>query len=392
MKIVKSCIICSSDDMKILLDLGDQPLANALLEDASQQALLYPLVLSQCKRCLHGQISTQLEPSLLFSSDYPFLAGQSISWVKHCEEIVNRLVEYVNTDSVNRIIDIGSNDGTLLFTFERLWGSQHRLLGVDPSDIQADYTLQPTTWEEAEIETGSARVITATNVLAHTSNPHAFISKVCKALAPNGVFYLEVPDFSKMLMTYNFTSIYHEHYSYFTLTSLLSLLISHQLWPIQIIESPMHGGSIGIIASKDPLLMSDLVISSKSHLYCSSDFHIGVGVAVKDLLTDLLSSEEPVYGYGASAKATVLLNYINDTQQTLDPSFNLSIRGVFDSAPTKIGRFIPGVDIPIYSPADIDLHKPATILILSPNIKDDIIFQAKRFGFTGSFIMLSSPV
>ena len=396
MRIVKSCIICSSDNMKILLDLGDQPLANALLEDASQQALLYPLVLSQCKRCLHGQISTQLEPSLLFSSNYPFLAGQSVSWLKHCKEIANMLVDYHEDlhsyESERRmIIDIGSNDGTLLYALENTLGDGYTFLGVDPSDMVVNYSRLQVMWEEAIINPGSASLITATNVLAHTPTPHIFLSVVYYALAKNGIFYVEVPDLNEMIIHAEFSSIYHEHYSYFTLSSLISLLSSHELWPIKIIESPMHGGSIGIVCSKNPqLLMAGGCPPMQLLPDFSNEFSEAVETSIDDLYDKLISTaKQPLYGYGASAKATVLLNYMNNmiTKSTLLPLHRL-LHGVFDSAPTKIGRYIPGVNLPILSPEDIPKLKPATILILSPNISEDLISQAKKFGFEGDFLFI----
>lgn len=376
---VHNCRICGSKEigLKSVLDLGDQPLANNF---ASNE--VYPLVLMFCDKCQHGQLSRKVDRNILFAGSYPFLAGQSQSWVEHCKYLVERFVR------PGGIIDIGANDGTLLGEFRKrgMVG-----VGIEPSDVSGDYVKYRRFWDQATAEDvvkihWPADIITATNVFAHVDNFVTFLDAVSIALAPNGLFIFEVPDLAELLRQCEYDTIYHEHLNYFSFQSIYTLIAGRKDLFLNSVEKvDIHGGSLLVTVFKKDNQMP-LPIMEKDFWYVDSRIHNFAEVVrqkSQELYQLVLSKKGCVYGYGASAKACVRLNY--------DKALADCIIGVFDDAPSKVGKCIPGTGIPILSPdrlrevAPNDI-RPEYILILSRNVSNDLKKKAREHGFKGQFL------
>ncbi len=400
MKLI-GCRICKSKKLERILDLGEMPLANAFLDktQVDQKEIFYPLRLVWCESCGLLQIDEIIPPEILFR-DYVYVSGTSEALRKHFEDLTTDVVNNSRLGSESLVVDIGSNDGTLLKEFKKLG---IKVVGVEPAvniakiaekegiktinDFFSKYTAKRIVKEE-----GKANAITATNVVAHTDDLDELLEGVSYLLKDEGIFVIEVPYLVDLLENTEFDTIYHEHLSYFAVRPLKKLFEKHDFKIINVEKVKIHGGTIRVFVSKkkSSYNVNDNVnqlisLEIEKGLY-EVDIYRKFAERVEKLREDLVnilhklkSEKKKVIGYGAAAKGNTLLNYYQ-----IGPEL---IEFIADLSPMKQNKFTPGTHIPVYDPEKIYEAKPDYILILAWNFADEIIKQQIKFKERGKFII-----
>lgn len=316
------CVVCGGL-LKEYLDMGEIPLANNLKENPSEEDVKYPLFVNECIVCTHKQLSVAVEPDILFSN-YLYQTGTSQSHL----EFFKRITKVISLRGVGSVLDIGCNDGSLLRCFKDLgW----EVMGIEPcKNFKYDEGITVLNGYFPRKFDRNFDVITAFNVFAHNSDPRDFLRHMANLLKPNGMIFIITTPAS----LFNF---YHEHISYFTPMSMSILANECELDIDSIVTSPMHGKSYLFELSRK----KDVIIQSK------------------DTLNNLTY---PAVGYGASAGATVLLNY-----------YGLNLEYIVDDSPTKQGKYVPGVNIPICDSKRLELDpRNLTIVITAFNLFEEL--------------------
>lgn len=381
---LSKCRICGSFQLNKWLDLGSQPLANNLLKNNNESFDKYPLEVYKCEDCTLSQLSIVVDPNKMFN-EYLWRSSTSQSWREHCKWIVGQL----NPGYRRLVVDIGANDGCLLNYFKE---KDFITLGIEPSQQGTlgaenfyNYNSAHSLWnievaQQILIDYDHADIITATNVLAHVDNVHEFLEGVKLALAPDGIFYIEVPYLKDLLSHFRFDTIYHEHLSYFTVKALYKLMSYHNLKITKIDWYPIHGGSLGVTVrhKQHPCLVDKSV---ETYLAMENNINLDYNSFQNEILLQkiyFLAALRNLKGktaiYGASAKATVFLNYMEITSG--------QIWCAFDDNQDKWFKTIPGTGIQVFEfcPDDVD-----NLILTSWNVKGDLILRARTAGFQGDF-------
>jgi hypothetical protein len=388
---LQRCRSCEAKELIQILDLGFAPPSNALLnkEDLSKGEIYYPLVLLFCQECKLAQTRDFHTGEALFTPDYPYLSSTSSTWTKHAHELVDTVIREFNLDRNSLVAEIASNDGYLL---ERLVQRGIPAYGIEPTKLAADIStskghnvyncfLDLNTASQIRSERGGADVVIANNVLAHVPALRQFTEASKLLLARNGILVIEVQYFGQLLKQTLFDTIYHEHYSYFSATSIRNLFDRYELGIYRIEIVPTHGGSIRVYAKNNSvstnfesqiLSMIDLEVKAtnlKTLLGFQKSVH-ELERKVKVFFSNQKSRGNTVAGLGAAAKGNTLIN-----------SFRLGpddIRYVFDSASSKHGKFLPGSHIPIHPMDKInEFTEIDTFVALPWNISKEIAFLAR---------------
>jgi len=402
---IKACRICGGKNLLKFLSLGEMPIPNGFLKriDLNKPEEKYPLEVCVCEYCWLVQLTHTVPPEIMFRN-YLYIPSTSETMLLHFKTMAEEIIKEYNLTGRDLVIDIGSNDGTLLTYFKE---KEIRVLGIDPATNLAQIATMKgirtiddffTTNLALKIvrEEGPVKVITATNVVAHINDLHDLINGVEKLLTPDGVFIMEFPYFVDLLDKNEFDTIYHEHLSYFSLLPLTELFNMHHMTIINLKRTPVHGGSILITSARINSLyhQSDIVQEylqnerlkklNKSIAY--TDFARRVEVIKRDLIQMLCKMKKQgkrIIGYGASAKGNVLLNYCNIDTRLLDY--------IVDSIPYKQGLFSPGVHIPIYPEHKLETDQPDFALLLSWNFADEILRKQIKFREKGGQFIITIP-
>lgn len=384
---VHICRLCKSALNKPVLVLPDTPLANEFVKTKEKQDL-FPLEVCSCSKCGHYQLTESVGPIRLFRN-YLFVAGTSPVNVEHFKQYAIHMVEKFALKPGSRILDIASNDGTLLKQFVTLGMS---VLGIDPARNLAEEANKngiPTIPEfftedrsdEMLKERGKFDVITANNVFAHVPDLADFAKGVKKLLAHNGVFSFEVSYFVDVCDKTLFDTMYHEHSSYHTLTPLIPFFQSHGLEVFDVERISNHGGSIRVFVrhalsgyhqitnaaviemlKQEEGIYKNVEILKKNIKY--------LGLELRDKLRDYKEQGKSIAIFGAPAKATTLMYVLGIKKEWIDFAV--------DDAPLKQGTFTPGMHIPVYTSRAIIEHEPDVILILAWNFADSIINNVQK--------------
>ena len=390
--------------MRLGLDLGTLPLANSFLSvqrasDPTPEPR-YPLQMFHCSDCGLIQLLDLVDRKEMFD-DYAFLTATANTSLIHFDQYAKDLTQLLPLDTQDLVVDIGSNDGTLLRAFKTQGAS---VLGIEPARNIADLAIVngiPTLNEYfgaptvQRIGQGKARIITANNVVSHVGDLNGFVQSVEKLLEPRGLFAFEVPWVVDILRHYNFDIVYHEHLSYFGFKPLSKVLEKHSLELIDLQYFPrIHGGSLrGIAAHRNtyPKQLETLerVFRDEER---GADFHALEQFShrvqkfkgeLNRLLQTMKKDENTIVGYGAPAKATILLNYCSIDRSTLN--------FVIDTTPYKQGKFIPGVRIPIVPPDEFRKAAPDYALLLAWNFKDEILTKEREYLKSGGRFIVPFP-
>lgn len=396
--LINRCQLCNYPTREII-SLGDIPLVDGLIDPAkaSHPAAKYPTPLLFCPECTLVQLGCIVDPKLLFPPDYPYTSSTTAVLRHNFQELALESQEFMPLQKNDLVIDIGCNDGNLLTNFK----DRAKVLGVTPEDmgnvarqkginvIQSYFTPQIT--QAILTGYGQARIITATNVLAHFKHVHEAVDDIKKLLKPDGIFISESGYFLAMLDELQYDSIHHEHLRYYTLTTLDYLFKKHGLEIIHAKRIPTHGGSIRVYASRPgthPVRSSVAeILQSEQKKNLNKELLDGFReriiankTAIHKLLTDIKQAGKTVAGISAPGRATALLNYAGITRELL--SRTLEIEGS-----QKIGKIIPGTDILIAREAELYANPPDYALILSWHFANELMPKIKSKGFKGNFIL-----
>jgi SAM-dependent methyltransferase len=385
-----NCRVCDGTSFRDVIDLGPMPLVNNLLAQPHDPCPRSPLELVVCRECGLGQLTETPPPDLMFR-DYRYFSSQSDTMVEHARALVERHVA-----PGRRVVEIASNDGYLL---RHAIARNATVLGVEPAVNVARFAEEqgvPTlcayfdraTAEEARRSFGPADVMFANNVLAHVPDPNEIAAGIAALLADDGVAHVEVPSLLRLVDAGAFDTIYHEHYSYFTVTSLRRLFGQHGLRIVDVREIPIHGGSLHLEIARDG---DETAVQT----HCRHEAERGVldatpctGLArrvdrLRADLADVLAPYLRVAAYGAAAKGIVLLNVLG-----LDAT---RIPWVADVSPAKQGRFVPGTGQPIVPPERLIMEAPDACLLLPWNIESEILRRNATYLEGGGRFVVPLP-
>jgi len=382
------------------------PLSNAFLEVHALQKMepFYPLHAYVCSSCFLVQLPLFESPQHIFS-DYAYFSSYCDSWLSHASRYTDAITSRFDLNSSHQVIEIASNDGYLLQYFKE---KNIPVLGIEPAANVAQVAEKkgiPTRVQFFGTDTANALVheglqadlLIGNNVLAHVPNVNDFVAGMKIALKPNGVITMEVPHLMRLMEANQFDTIYHEHFSYFSFTTLQKIFAKQDLVVFDVEELPTHGGSLRIyarhIADKTKSMSEEVYALSireeKARLHnmdCYTAFAEQVRETKRALLDFLIQAKRAgknIVGYGAPAKGNTLLNYCGIRQDFLDYTV--------DRSPHKQGRYLPGTRIPIYAPEKIRQTQPDYVLILPWNIKDEIIEQVDYIREWGGKFVIPIP-
>jgi len=384
------------------VDLGMSPLCESFVAaDALQTGeMFYPLNVKICSRCWLGQLGQYVRPDHLFT-EYAYYSSFSQSWLRHAERYVEMATARFGLDQNSFVVEVASNDGYLLRNFV---GRGIPCLGIEPAQNiarAAEAMAVPTLASffgrmlacTLAAQGRGADLLIGNNVLAQVPDLNDFAAGLAILLKPDGVLTLEVPHLARLIQGNQFDTIYHEHFSYFSLASIYHLMASHGMRVFDVEELPTHGGSLRVFACH----------TSAHHAETPSvkrlrDFESAAGVRelatyqkfqqqvcetkrkLFELLTGLKRSGARIAGYGAPGKGNTLLNYCGIGTDFLD--FTV------DRNPYKHGMFLPGSRIPIFAPDAIDQNRPDYVMILPWNLTAEITAQLARIAsWDGRFII-----
>jgi len=379
---ISCCRICESERIIPFFDLGIQPLANSLLDDLSEQEQKYPLSLSFCSDCNLVQLNHTIDPKLLFSN-YVWLSSTSTSSLNYAKQFCQSIIRKKKINKDSYILEIASNDGSFLMPFIQ---KGINVLGVDPAENIVDIARKngiPTIcsfWkkslaDEIKAEKGYPSIIFARNVLPHVANINEFMSAVRMIAQNDTLLVFEVHYAGKILDELHYDSIYHEHLCYFSLKSLESLLMRHQIFINDIFESPISGGSIVVFAGiqkkeKSAFLKKYGEQESNRQINMISKWtnFSKLATAHKEQMNAMIEQQVQkgamITGYGASARSSTLLNYCNISSE--------QIKVIADKNFLKQNKYTPGSKILINTPDNVLSKKPDVIVILAWNFLAEI--------------------
>ena len=396
-----SCIVCGGESVEQFLDLGETALANKFLteDELDTPEPTYPLRVGFCHGCGHVQLTERVPPSAMFE-DYLYLSSASDTLRSHLYELSDIVVTRHDLTPDDLVIDIGCNDGTLLLGFAR---HGVRTLGVDPARNLAELAehsgidrfvgfFDSHSSREIVDRWGHASVITATNTFPHIPELHDFMEAIGRALAPGGAFVIEAHYLVDMLEQGAFDTIYHEHVSYWALGPMQALFERHGMQAVHAERLPIHHGQLRITVQRqgegDVDSSVDRILERERELeidrFSTYEAFAGETHRIKQELNEtvatLLHDHNRVVGYGAPAKGSTLLSFLE-----LGPD---KISYIVDRSPLKQGRYTPGSHIPVVAPERLLTDQPDYVLLLAWNFADEVLDQQADYrGRGGRFII-----
>lgn len=399
MATVTEIINCRSCGTKLpppFLDLGKTPLANSYVKEQGDNERFYPLAVSLCRKCYLVQLTHTVNPEDIFS-DYAYFSSYSNSFLEHAKKFVDFVMMTYPRD---RILEIASNDGYLLQYFKQY---NVDIIGIEPAKNIAKVAIAKgiPTFDEffnskmVQKFDKKFGLIIGNNILAHVPDINDFIFAVKLVLDDYGVATFEFPYLLLLISKMEFDTIYHEHVFYYSLLSLQSIFERQGLEIFDIKFSSMHGGSIRIFVSHKGQFNISSVVSmyelnervygldeEETYLNFASKVY-NIKIALQNLINNLKWRNCKIVAYGAPAKGNTLLNYCGLTKDDIDYTVDVS--------PHKQNLFLPGTQIPIYSPQYLLVDKPEYALMLPWNFKNEILEQQKEFLQNGGHFIIPIP-
>jgi len=385
------CRHCGLELNLPFVDLGSAPLSNAYLTEQTLHApeKWYPLRVLVCTNCWLVQTDDLAGRDELFNADYAYFSSFSMTWLAHVQRYVEDMTERFSLGSKSQVVEVAANDGYLL---QYMKAQGIPCLGVEPAASTAKTARKKgipivedffgvRLAKELLAHGKEADLITANNVLAHVPDINDFVEGFTRLLKPQGVVTFEFPHLLKLIDGNQFDTIYHEHFSYLSLTSVDYILAVNGLTVFDVEELPTHGGSLRVFAQRsdagqrlrsvrvNALLQREVQVGIYSPEYYSA-FQIKTNRVKNDFLRFLLESKcqgKTVAGYGAAAKGNTLLNFAGVHPDLLPY--------VVDLNPAKQGKFMPGSRIPIVDETYMRTHRPDWVLVLPWNLRDEVMEQ-----------------
>jgi SAM-dependent methyltransferase len=401
-----SCRFCASALVLTVVDLGMSPLCESFLpaERIEEMEPFFPLHVRACERCWLVQLPAFVAPEEIFT-EYAYFSAYSTAWVEHARQYVEMIIARLGLGDDDLVVELASNDGYLLQHFV---GTGVPTLGIDPAANVAQVAEErgvPTLvafFGEALArqlvdEGKSARVVVGNNVLAQVPDLNDFVAGVRTLLRPDGTATFEFPHLLRLLDGLQYDTIYHEHFSYFSLATISEIFGAHGLKVYDVEELWTHGGSLRVYAqhaggpnsiepSVDAILSAEEtgdLRTRKRYSRFAADVKESKR-ALLELLIDLRRAGKQVVGYGAPGKGNTLLNYCGIRTDLLDYTV--------DRNPYKHGLFTPGTHIPIHHPERIAETKPDYVVVLPWNLVDEIAEQLTYLRDWGGELIVPIPI
>ena len=401
-----TCRYCNKNLSKLFVDLGLSPLSNDYItkDRVNKGQLELPLRVAVCDNCKLVQTLELEIPDNIFNSEYKYFSSYSTSWLKHCKNYVDMIVERFSLNQDSTVIELASNDGYLLQFF-----LEHKIspIGIEPSKSVADAAIAKgintkiafwNTQYAANLKE-KADLMIANNVLAHVPDIKDFVYGMKVGLKENGVITIEFPHLLNLIKYNQYDTIYHEHFSYLSILSTKKIFEENGLKIFDIEKLETHGGSLRVYAThieNDKItinrrveeVLEEEITYGLAGQQVYDDFLVKVKNHKLDILEKLVAlkkSGNTIVGYGAAAKGNTLLNYCGIDRTIIDY--------VVDANPHKQNCLLPGSLIPILSPEEIKKTKPDYIIIIPWNLKEEIkntLSYTKEWG--AKFLVLIPQV
>jgi SAM-dependent methyltransferase len=399
------CRACGAPLEHVVADLGSSPLANSYRkpEELDGPELFYPLCALVCEACFLVQLDEFETPERIFS-DYAYFSSYSTSWLEHARGFVEDATSRFDLNAGSRVVEVASNDGYLLQYFvER----GIPVLGVEPATnvaeaaeargVETRVAFFGQRYAEALRAEGiRADLLVANNVLAHVPALNDFVAGLALLLAPDGTLVIEFPHLLNLIEKVQFDTIYHEHFSYFSLLTARELLLRHGLHLLDVEEIPTHGGSlrlyVGHAGGDEAMSGRVLELAEREQaagltgLDVYLTFSERVREAKREILTFFVESKregKTIVAYGAPAKGNTLLNYCGIGTDFIDYTV--------DRNPAKQGCYLPGSRIPIKAPDDVQRTRPDILFILPWNLREEVVEQMSFIREWGGEFAVPAP-
>ncbi len=398
-----SCRFCGHPLQHVFVDLGMSPLCQTHISASQLNRMepFYPLKAYVCERCFLVQLEQFVAPAQIFN-DYAYFSSYADSWVEHARQYCELMCQRFGINSASRVMEIASNDGYLL---QHFIAQKVAAIGIEPSEnvaLVAKSRGIPTvvkffgtqTARELAAEFGQPNLLLGNNVLAHVPDLNDFVAGMKLLLASQGVITMEFPHLLQLMAQNQFDTIYHEHFSYFSFTTVREVFAYHGIELFDVEMLPTHGGSLRIYgkhtsdSSKQTTSRVNELLDTEERagvrrLATYRTFNEQVRATKRALLTFLIDAKQAgkrIVGYGAPGKGNTLLNYCGIGTDFID--FTV------DRNPHKQGKFTPGMHIPILHPDELIKARPDFVLILPWNLKDEILTTVGRTpGLTARFVV-----
>lgn len=390
-----NCRICVRKIPESTFSLGDQPVSNSYLDPSAGAERKYPLDLYYCDICKSMQIDEVVSAEEIFADDYPYASSCSSTWLEHCTSYVDYVIDRFKLDKSRPIMEIASNDGCLLKNFV---DRGYTVKGVEPAagvadiaianGVDTDKVFCNTDYVKDYLEVNKMpQLIIANNVIAHNPRVLDFVLSIGSLLDRDGVFTVEFPHLYNLIKLNQFDTIYHEHYSYFTLHSIRLLLEKCGLAVFDVQELPTHGGSLRVFAqhafeSKQTInfkAIQDVIDKERDLGLYKPEAYKEFSENIKKIKSDFLAflakakmEGKRVVAYGAPAKGNTFLNYCGVTSEDIEYTV--------DRSSFKVGKLLPGSRIPICDVDKILKDSPDYVVILPWNIKKEVMDILKDIG------------
>lgn len=400
------CRFCGAKLERTFVDLGMSPLCETYpsAEQLNRGEIYYPLHVFVCERCLLVQLEEYERPENIFS-DYAYFSSYSDSWLRHSEEYCKQMAAELGLGPQSLVIEAASNDGYLLQFFAR---QNIPVLGIEPAANVAKVAIEkslPTIVRflgselarELAAQGRRGDLVLGNNVLAQVTDLNDFVEALKILLKPQGVLTLEFPHLLRLIEGNEFDTIYHEHFSYFSMIAAKTILESHGLKIFRVEELKTHGGSLRVFACRaedsareiEPSV-GEILQQEKRAGLDAAEGYAGFSKQVRqtkfalvDFLLGAAQQGKKVAGYGAPGKSATLLHYCGIGRDLIEYTV--------DRNPHKQGRFLPGTHIPIHHPDRIRETRPDYVLILPWNLKDEIAGQLQFVREWGGKLVAPIP-
>jgi SAM-dependent methyltransferase len=402
----RSCRFCSAALKRSFVDLGMSPLCETYpsRDDLNRGEVYYPLHVYVCEQCFLVQLDAYESPEAIFG-DYAYFSSYSDSWLKHAENYCSKMTSRLGLNEKSLVVEVASNDGYLLQYFVR----EHiPVLGIEPAANVAKVAVDrgvPTmirffgtsVAQELAAEDRCADLVLGNNVLAQVPDLNEFVAGLSILLKPTGVLTLEFPHLLRLIERNEFDTIYHEHFSYFSLLTTVRILAAHGLNVFDVEQLATHGGSLRVYACRAEdhgraikETVSELIAEEQRAGLNTPEGYDGFAnqakatkFALLEFLLVAAREGKSVVGYGAPGKSATLLHYCGVGKDLVEYTV--------DRSPHKQGRFLPGTHIPIHNPDRIRDTQPDYVLILPWNLKDEIIEQLQFIREWGGRFVVPVP-
>jgi len=399
------CRGCGAPLGRVIVDLGLSPLSNSYVapDRVAEGEFFLPLAPLACENCLLVQLDAFETPHNIFS-EYAYFSSYSSSWVEHARNYVGIARDRLGLGPASFVAEVASNDGYLLRHFVE---AGIPVVGIEPAANVARVAREagvPTetlffgaaTASVLRERYGPANLAIANNVIAHVPDLHDFVAGFAIILAEDGTWTAEFPHILRLLADSQFDTIYHEHFSYFSLLSLEPVLAAHGLKVVDVDRLSTHGGSLRlwIRRAASAGAPTKALVEARAQ---EADAGLGrletyerladcASAIKRDLLAFLIDarrSGKTVVGYGAPAKGNTLLNYCGIRSDMLAYTV--------DRNPVKQGNFLPGTRIPIHAPERIFADRPDYVVILPWNLREEIVAEMASVRSWGGRFVVAIP-